>query len=656
MQIFMAGALLVSFAGGNIVGRFDCSSSSSDFISLVFIATVLVGIFYGRFLTVNLPDSSQPKKCVQNEIQYRDLDFQYTAIQNLIDPLLNPAENSLKLLRHILSEYIAEDLSEKTRSCLLYCVEAFETKPDDMCIPQALLKSDALENLGVVDTDCTVQEWLLSQFTRARSSMSLEHSLIVRETTSGERRASDALMESGIQGCKSSLECCGNDSKNQSDVSSEVSKESIEMCYQCNKIGFDNGRALPPTYGVGVMFSIQANGVRLQVRSSECLPFQATNVEKDAIMKTLLGIEKWDWDIFALREASNGREMQVLGWHILREWDLDRKFGIEEDALREWLNFVESSYSSCEYHNATHAADVLQTVHFMLTTGKASDFFGDHEILALLIAAMVHDIGHDGFTNSFHKHRFTDRALLHNDQSIQENFHIWMVFNQMSERPEINIFKSFTASEFAEIRRMLILLVLSTDMSKHFGLLQEVRSMLELNGRDPQNWAESTSPLMCFLLHACDIAGQAKAKHLALIWATRVFAEFFHQGDVENRLGLPTSPLCDRSSTVISSAEIGFIKFIMQPTFDLVMQLLPNGGEACLRELEHNLEYWRMREDGNARLRAKPPSDGVRRRATVAVGEAGGTGRAGGFRNSPMASPRRNVLQVSSRFQRSSVV
>ncbi len=31
----------------------------------------------------------------------------------------------------------------------------------------------------------------------------------------------------------------------------------------------------------------------------------------------------------------------------------------------------------------------------------------------------VHDVGHDGFTNSFHKHRVTLRALTYNDQSIQ---------------------------------------------------------------------------------------------------------------------------------------------------------------------------------------------------------------------------------------------
>ena len=574
-----------------------------------------------------------------------DHDSRFKIIQSLMDPQLTPAENSLKLLKYVLSECLSADLSKESRSCLLYCVEVLEMKCDDLCVPQALLETDAMENFGINDADCSVQEWLLSQFTRARSSISLGHSMIVRDASSAERRASAEKVDFGFQILNTGFDRdCHNCSTKQAG-SSEISEELTGDSMSSRKC--DDGHDVPPSFGFGVLFAGRTSAG--MERSSDVLPFETSTSEGECILQSLQEIDQLDWDIFSLREASNGRELQVLGWHILREWEMDRKFGIEESVLREWLKFVDLSYANCEYHNATHAADVLQTVHFMLTAGGARRFLGDLEVLALLLAAMIHDIGHDGYTNSFHKHRLTDRALLYNDQSIQENFHVWMVFNHMSDRPEVNIFRSLSASEFAELRRMLVLLVLSTDMSKHFSLLQEVRSLVDLHGRDPAAWSESTGPLMCFLLHACDIAGQAKAQRLALVWATRIFAEFFHQGDVERELGLPTSPLCDRGTTVISSAEIGFIKFIMQPTFELVAQLLPAAGEVCLRELERNLAYWQQREDSNARLRADPP-EGVRRRATM--NEA--RGAAGRF--SPMASPRRNVLQAPSRWHRSSVV
>ena len=37
--------------------------------------------------------------------------------------------------------------------------------------------------------------------------------------------------------------------------------------------------------------------------------------------------------------------------------------------------------------------------------------------------------------------------------------------------------------QFSELRRKLVLLVLSTDMSRHFGLLQDVRQVLRASRR-----------------------------------------------------------------------------------------------------------------------------------------------------------------------------
>ncbi|XP_008056261.2 calcium/calmodulin-dependent 3',5'-cyclic nucleotide phosphodiesterase 1A-like [Carlito syrichta] len=45
---------------------------------------------------------------------------------------------------------------------------------------------------------------------------------------------------------------------------------------------------------------------------------------------------------------------------------------------------------------------------------------------------------------------------------------------------------------------------------------------------------------------------------------------FFPQGDKEAELGLPFSPLCDRKSTMVAQSQIGFIDFIVEPTFSLL--------------------------------------------------------------------------------------
>ncbi len=50
-----------------------------------------------------------------------------------------------------------------------------------------------------------------------------------------------------------------------------------------------------------------------------------------------------------------------------------------------------------------------------------------------------------------------------------------LLFDRMAARPEINIFRALSSAQFAELRRRLVLMVLSTDMSRHFGMLQDVR-------------------------------------------------------------------------------------------------------------------------------------------------------------------------------------
>ena len=218
MKGFFECALTTSFVGGYILGK----SNFSQHVIVTWIAVAVFAVVLSRrFPGIFVFNHNKNSKHVDQEL---DNDSRFNNIQNLMDPQLTPTENCLKLLRYVLAECLSADLSEKSRSCLLYCVEVLETKTDDLCVPQALLETDALENFGVDDADCSVQEWLLSQFTRARSSISLEHSMIVREATSVERRTSDALITSISESVVESEENSPDSSKKHTEHSSETSE------------------------------------------------------------------------------------------------------------------------------------------------------------------------------------------------------------------------------------------------------------------------------------------------------------------------------------------------------------------------------------------------------------------------------------------------
>lgn len=50
--------------------------------------------------------------------------------------------------------------------------------------------------------------------------------------------------------------------------------------------------------------------------------------------------------------------------------------------------------------------------------------------------------------------------------------------------------------------------------------------------------------------------------------SSQVSEEFYRQGDLERRLGLAVTPLCDRQSSSVSQIQTGFFKFIAAPLFE----------------------------------------------------------------------------------------
>eukprot|EP00286_Rhodomonas_abbreviata_P008733 CAMPEP_0181332978 /NCGR_PEP_ID=MMETSP1101-20121128/25405_1 /TAXON_ID=46948 /ORGANISM="Rhodomonas abbreviata, Strain Caron Lab Isolate" /LENGTH=616 /DNA_ID=CAMNT_0023442705 /DNA_START=91 /DNA_END=1937 /DNA_ORIENTATION=- len=323
------------------------------------------------------------------------------------------------------------------------------------------------------------------------------------------------------------------------------------------------------------------------------VPFKVSSEQEEAIRNVLDGLDSWNFDIWRLSEVTGNRELEVVGWNVMHDWGLVKKFGIEVDTLKNWLAHVQTSYHrSNHFHNATHASDVLQTVHYILKTAKLSRYISEIEIFAILISATIHDMGHDGLSNNFHKNAVTDRALSFNDQSIQEMFHISSFFHAMQKDDSINLMKSLTQKQYLELRSIIIRVVLATDMSKHFQELKDFKQLMTEKGKSPDEWGEYTANLMSMVLHACDISGQCKDRAASQRWANKCHEEFFNQGDKEKDMDLPVSPLCDRTTTDVASSQVGFITFIVQPTWQVMADFFPVVAEEGFPQLKANLAYW----------------------------------------------------------------
>ncbi|XP_013790427.1 calcium/calmodulin-dependent 3',5'-cyclic nucleotide phosphodiesterase 1A-like, partial [Limulus polyphemus] len=254
-----------------------------------------------------------------------------------------------------------------------------------------------------------------------------------------------------------------------------------------------------------------------------------------SVVELLKDIDEWSFNVFTVSEVANGQVLRYVSLDILNRYGIINKFKVPTSVLGNFLVHIELGYNIHKnpYHNNVHAADVTQTMHYMLWKAGLVNWLTDLEVFASLFAAIIHDFEHTGTTNNFHIMSGSDMALLYNDRSVLENHHLSAAFNLL-KKEDCNILQNCSKEEF------------SIDKPKALSLI----------------------------LHCCDISHPCKAWELHYPWTEVLVQEFFLQGDREQDMGLSFSPLCDRNTTIVAESQIGFIDFIVAPSMQVCGDLL----------------------------------------------------------------------------------
>ncbi|KAM9307972.1 dual specificity calcium/calmodulin-dependent 3',5'-cyclic nucleotide phosphodiesterase 1C isoform 2-T2 [Gastrophryne carolinensis] len=288
-----------------------------------------------------------------------------------------------------------------------------------------------------------------------------------------------------------------------------------------------------------------------------------------AVIAVLKNVDKWSFDVFALNDASGDHALKFIFYELLTRYDLINRFKIPISALVSFVEALEVGYTKHKnpYHNLIHAADVTQTVHYFLFKSGLAHWLTELEIFAMIFAAAVHDYEHTGTTNNFHIQTRSDSAILYNDRSVLENHHVSAAYRLLQDDEEMNILYNLSKDDWREFRALVIEMVLATDMSCHFQQIKAMKNALQ----QPEGIDKPKA--LSLLLHTADISHPAKNWDLHHRWTMLLLEEFFRQGDKEAELGLPFSPLCDRKSTMVAQSQIGFIDFIVEPTFTVLTDM-----------------------------------------------------------------------------------
>lgn len=301
------------------------------------------------------------------------------------------------------------------------------------------------------------------------------------------------------------------------------------------------------------------------------------------IRRTSVGVgdKAWDYDVFLKSEE----ELLMHAIDIFDERGLFSRFSIPITTFVNFINEIRRGYdSNAPYHNIYHAFDVMHVCYVLLTKCGADEYLESFNVLSILVAALAHDLGHDGYNNSFHQNTGSDLALTYNGISTLENHSASYLF-RILRKQECNIFARLNNEEMTKMRTRLIDMILDTDAKNHFMLMKRFKHGLEMKKL-------SRGLLSSMILHISDVSNPARPGTVSRKWAYAVQAEFFRQGDKEKELNVTRSPFMDREFENLPRMQLAFIDAVVQPVFGLFAVFLPLVERHCIKPLQLNRAFW----------------------------------------------------------------
>ncbi|KAJ1969845.1 3',5'-cyclic-nucleotide phosphodiesterase [Dimargaris xerosporica] len=277
------------------------------------------------------------------------------------------------------------------------------------------------------------------------------------------------------------------------------------------------------------------------------------------------------------------------------------------------LTIRNSYYASNAYHNFHHAVDVLQAVYVFLNRTGLMDIGRDaraanrspvhrifqvHDIFALLIAAIGHDIGHPGVNNHFMVTCRSPLAALYHDKSVLEHFHATALC-QIIHQCGLDLAQYNPGLDAREFRQVMVQTILATDMAAHFDyitkiqqlqahLTTSVRSRTSMTVTQDRHLADRIT-VCSGLIKCADISNVTRPFHVAGAWTTLLNEEMSKQCDLERKLGYPVSlPV---STDNYAHSQVSFYRAMALPLFQATATLLTDLA-FCVTNVEANICAW----------------------------------------------------------------
>ncbi len=332
--------------------------------------------------------------------------------------------------------------------------------------------------------------------------------------------------------------------------------------------------------------------------------------------KSAVNIKKlatWEFDVLAYDKKT----LLLLCNQMLHHNDLTAVCNVDQNKVQNFLVSVSNGYRDNAFHSFFHAAAVMHVSYMMLSVVGCEEFLEPRDSFAVLVAAICHDLDHPGTTNDFAKNSLSSLALLYNDRSILENHHAAMAFKTMQE-PDKNILANLSSEDFKYTRKMIIELILKTDMANHFDMIKNMQLMADKIDTESGDYFsidndDHRMELAGLVVHCADLSNPAYPHfEMTRQWCFRVCEEFSKQAALEESMGLPVTPFMEGLSSErnIAKLQIGFVNYVILPLWKVTGLLFPKSAQQSLNCV-NNVKRWQDIIDNGESPNALTSKDGI---------------------------------------------
>lgn len=299
----------------------------------------------------------------------------------------------------------------------------------------------------------------------------------------------------------------------------------------------------------------------------------------------------------------NGIGLFKVAFFVFNEYHLLEQFKINNDMFFTFLYRLRECYNDIPYHNWIHAIDVLQLYSQQMKVSHFDENLTGLELLAICIAAISHDVGHQGYDNEFHIKAKTPFGIMYKKQkSVTELAHCSKLINIInngnavndgSENHGCNLFHSISDGDQMKIWSWIIEMILSTDISNHEKIL---RNVINVMNEGPINLSNEKHRIMAMtlLMKIANVANVLRPFDISSQWTDALLEEIWKQGDIERKMGFEiTNPIEERNCDK-EKLQIKFIEEMCIPMFQVVSRIFPEL-EINEKTAELNVNGWKER-------------------------------------------------------------